>query len=117
MAREEARAAAERLAASAAAGNLALVLVDILPEALQQFMQANPGAGGPLASVPVVERFSVEDAGGPDDAPVFRVTFEGPAGRAVLHATWGQVAGQWKVTKLELVAAERRESSTEGTET
>jgi hypothetical protein len=111
MAREDARAAAERLAAAAAAGNLALVLVDILPEALQQFMQANPGAGGPLAAVPTVERFWVEDAGGSDDAPIFRVTFEGPAGQAVLEATWGEVAGQWKVTRLQLVGLERRQQS------
>ncbi len=108
-----AREAAERLAANVAAGNLALVLADIAPEALAKAMQANPAAGGGLPALPAIRQWRVEELPTSASGPVFRLSFESELGDAVIDTTWGQVTGQWKVVDFAVVELRRREPPAE----
>lgn len=113
---EGAQEAAERLAANVAAGNLALVLADIAPEALAKAMQANPaaagGAGG-LPALPAIREWHVEPVGDSPAGPIFRLRFHSDAGDAVIETTWGEVMGQWKVVDFAVVELRRREPPSE----
>ena len=104
-----AREAAERNATAVMAGNLAQVMADITPQALQQMMQL--GSGGNLApqSMPSITGYRIDEVGREGDAELFHVTFESPAGTATLATRWEQVMGQWKITEIGLVSAERAE--------
>jgi len=106
-----AREAAERNAQAVMAGNISQVMADITPEALTQMMQLAAANGGVSpATMPDMQSYEIEDEGATDDGGQrFRVTFVASEGRATLGATWKQVAGQWKITSVDLVSAEREE--------
>ncbi|GAB4339640.1 MAG: hypothetical protein Kow0010_27680 [Dehalococcoidia bacterium] len=104
-----ARDAAERNATAVMAGNLAQVMADITPQALQQMMQL--GSGGDLTpqSMPTITGYHIDEMGSDGDTELFHVTFESPAGTATLATRWAQVMGQWKIVEIGLVSAQRAE--------
>lgn len=111
-----ARAAVERNTQAVAAGNLALVLADITPEAMAQMMQAaaQQGAGSSplqLGAMPNVESYEIREAGTTEDTESFHVSFVSNLGRATIGSTWKQIAGQWKVVGLEVISIEPAETA------
>ena len=101
-----AREAAERNAEAVMTGNLAQIMSDITPDALSQMMSMGAQGGVSPASMPNISGYELSDAGTDGDAHVFHVTFASSAGTATLATKWKQIMGQWKVTGIELVAAE-----------
>jgi hypothetical protein len=108
-----AREAAERNAQAVMAGNISQVMADITPEALTQMMQLAAANGGVSpATMPNMQSYEIEDAGTTDDGGQrFRVTFKATEGQATLTATWKQVTGQWKITAVDLISAERTDEA------
>lgn len=106
-----AREAAERNAQAVMSGNISQVMADITPEALTQIMQLAAANGGVSpATMPDMQSYEIEDAGQSDDGGErFRVNFVAREGSATLTATWKQIAGQWKITAVNLIQAERTE--------
>lgn len=106
---ETARDAAERNAQAVMAGNISQVMADITPEAMAQMMQMAAANGGATpATLPNIQSYDITPEQATEDgAERFRVTFVAAEGRATVVATWKQVMGQWKITAVELVAAER----------
>lgn len=103
-----AREAVERNAQAVMSGNLTQIMADITPEALAQMMQMGTEAGGlSPAQMPNIEGYEVAEKGTEGDAEVFHVTFRSSAGTATLGTAWKQIMGQWKLTAVELVSAER----------
>lgn len=102
-----AREAAERNAQAVVAGNLAQIMGDITPEALNQMMQMAAQSGGVSpAAMPNIQGYEIEEMPADGDGQVFNVTFMSAVGKATLAATWKQVMGQWKITGIGLVSTE-----------
>jgi hypothetical protein len=102
-----AREAAERNAQAVVAGNLAQIMGDITPEALNQMMQMAAQSGGlSPAAMPNIQGYEITEMPSDGDGEVFHVTFTSASGTATLAATWRQVMGQWKITAVALVSAE-----------
>ena len=101
-----AREAAERNAEAVMTGNLAQIMADITPDALSQMMAMGAQGGVSPASMPNISGYELSDIGPDGDAHVFHVTFTSSAGTATLATKWKQIMGQWKVTGIELIAAE-----------
>ena len=102
-----AREAAERNAQAVMSGNLAQLMADISPEALNQMMQmasqaqADGSLGGlNLASMPNVTGYELTEAGKDGEDEVFHVTFHSTAGSATLMTKWRQMMGQWKIVGI-----------------
>jgi hypothetical protein len=102
-----AREAAERNARAVMTGNLAQLMADISPEALNQMMQmasqaqADGSLGGlNLAALPSVEGYELTEVGRDGDDEVFHVTFHSTAGSATLMTKWRQLMGQWKIVGI-----------------
>lgn len=105
-----AREAVERTAQAVMTGNLAQLMADITPDALAQMMQLGATAGGlSPASMPNIQGYEIAEQPS-SEGELFHVTFRSEAGTATLGTTWRQVIGQWKITGISLVAAERAES-------
>jgi len=102
-----AREAAERNAEAVMTGNLAQIMADITPDALSQMMAMGAQGGVSPASMPNITGYELRDAGPDGDAEVFHVTFTSSMGSATLATRWKQIMGQWKVTGIELVAADQ----------
>jgi len=111
MSEGTARDAAERNAAAVMGGDLAQVMADVTPQALQQMMQLGSGGGLTPQSMPSITGYTIAEAGRDGEAELFHVTFESAAGSATLATRWEQVMGQWKITEVGLVAAEGAEGS------
>lgn len=109
-----AREAVERTATAVMSGNLAQVMADITPQALQQMMQLGSGGNLTPQSMPSITGYTVAELGQDGEAELFHITFESPAGTATLATRWEQVMGQWKITEVGLVSAERAGDTAEG---
>ena len=101
----DARAAAERNAEAVMTGNLAQVMADVTPEALQQLMGLGAGGGLTPQSMPSITGYAIEEQADDAEGDLFHVRFDSEAGSATLAARWKEVMGQWKITEVALVEA------------
>lgn len=102
-----AREAAERNAQAVMSGNLAQLMADITPDALQQMMTMGAQGGLSPATMPSISGYDIVEAGANGDAEVFQVTFRSDAGTATVAMHWKLIMGQWKVTGVDLISADR----------
>lgn len=104
---ETTREAVERNAKALAAGQFAVVMADVTPQALAQLMQL-AGQAGAMApgAMPADATYRIEERGAVADGERFDVTFESAAGAVSLATTWSLILGRWKVAGIELLSAE-----------
>ena len=100
------REAAERNARAVMVGDLAQVMADVTPQALQQLMSLGSGGMSPSA-LPSITGYEVQEQPADEaEGDLFHVRFDSPQGTATIAARWKQVLGQWKITEVSLVQAE-----------
>lgn len=104
-----AREAAERNAKAVMTGNLAQVMADVTPEALQQLMGLGSSGGLTPQSMPSITGYALEERPDGGDGELIHVRFDSEAGSATIATRWKEVMGQWKITEVELVSAQESE--------
>lgn len=104
-----AREAAERNAEAVKTGNLAQVMADVTPEALQQLMGLGSSGGLTPQSMPSITGYAVEEWPDGGEGEMIHVRFDSEAGSATIAARWKEVMGQWRITEVALISAEESE--------
>jgi hypothetical protein len=89
-------------------GNLAQVMLDLMPEALGQLMQVGAAMpGGGMGATPTIASYEIGEVEDDGEGELFRTTFTSDAGgRATLAVRWKLVLGQWKIAQITLVSME-----------